>query len=94
MRIWKYSLTVTDQSSIEMQAGATILKVRATPNTLQPYELDLWALVDPEAPTVIRHFRIVGTGHPIPDLDVLEYVGTTFDKPFVWHVFEVPKEIP
>ena len=87
MRIWKYSLTVTDHCSIEMQAGATILTVRATPSTIVP-SIDVWALVDPAADKAIRHFRVVGTGHPIPDLDVLEYVGTVFDKPFVWHVFE------
>lgn len=46
----------------------------------------IWVTVDTAAPKVTRVFRVFGTGHPIPD-DWLP-VGTCFDGPFVWHVFE------
>lgn len=34
-----------------------------------------------------RRFQIHGTGHPIMD-PLGKYVGTTFEGPFVWHVYE------
>lgn len=48
----------------------------------------LWAAVDPDADTETgRLFQIFGTGHDIPPSTT--YVGTAFDEPFVWHLFEV-----
>ena len=91
--IWKYALTVTDNPTVKMPLDARVLTVRA--NSDRPhayYKIDLWALVDPEVQTAIRHFRIVGTGHPGPDLDMVDYIGTVFDGPFVWHVFEAQEE--
>lgn len=70
-----------------MPEGATILHV-----AVQGGVPCFWALVDPEAPTEPRRFRVVGTGHPIDDVDVLTFVGTFLldVEGLVFHVFEVP----
>lgn len=52
----------------------------------QGYQPCIWAEVDTDAPLVERSFRVFGTGHAIPD--GFAFVGTAFDGPFVWHVFE------
>lgn len=35
-----------------------------------------------------RRFAVRGTGHLLGDLTLPEYLGTCFDGPLVWHVFE------
>ena len=74
-----------------MPAGAQVLSVGPPRNGTQELaaELDLWAVVDPSAATSPRHFRVVGTGHPMPD-DCGRFVGTTVTHggALVWHVFE------
>ncbi len=47
----------------------------------------LWIEVHQDAPSEIRSFIIHGTGHPIPIAEA--YLGTCFDGPLVWHVYEV-----
>ena len=49
--------------------------------------LTMWAIVDTDSPNVNRRFSLYGTGWPIEDAD-LGYIGSVFDGPFVWHVFE------
>lgn len=66
-----------------MPTGATVLHVG-----IQRRIITLWALVDPDANPSIRHFAVVGTGHPAPDADEGRYIGTVSEGPFVWHVFE------
>lgn len=49
----------------------------------------LWAIVDTLNEHRERHFRIFGTGHNIPNLPDLEYIGTwDTEDGFVWHLFE------
>lgn len=55
---------------------------------MQGTVLTLWCLVDVSAPTTARIFHVAGTGHELPEN--LAYVGTAFDRQFVWHVFEIP----
>ena len=43
--------------------------------------------VDGNTVRTVRHFEVYGTGQPIP-LHT-EHVGTFFDGPFVWHVYEI-----
>ena len=78
--IWKYPLGRV----LALPDGARLIKVAR-----QAGELTLWALVDTEAPLAPHHFEVCGTGHPAPPDS--SYVGTVFDEPFVWHVFEVPQ---
>lgn len=90
--IYKYTVEV-GSNSIEMPKGARILHVVA-----QGEKVQLWALVETEHIDEMRHFRVFGTGQPLPD-DFKEdqpraaeygdrYIGTAHCGPFVWHVFE------
>lgn len=46
----------------------------------------LWASVDTSNPLEGREFRVVGTGHELPENEY-QYIGTVKDHNFVWHVF-------
>lgn len=87
--IFRYRLPITDTPAIEMPVMAEVLSVG--PPRDGSDLLDLWAMVDTNRPTkILYEFRIVGTGHPMPE-DVGRFVGsvTTHSGAFVWHVFEV-----
>ena len=72
----------TPSFGLDLPAGAEILDVQ-----MQHGHTQLWALVDPQAPTQRRDFQIVGTGRPVAA--DLQYVGTwqDHDGVFVWHLF-------
>ena len=80
--IWKW--TLQRETTIDMPLGAKLLTVQE-----QHGEPQLWALVDPDAKTYQRTFRVYGTGHGLPD-DPGEYVGTfqMHCGTLVFHVFE------
>lgn len=49
--------------------------------------VEVWAL-DTGAPIAVRHFRVFGTGHPLPD-EQLRHVGTALAPGgLVWHLME------
>ena len=80
--IWKFELQPS--CAIEMPAGAELLSVRE-----QGDAICLWALVERDMPTEVRHFVSYGTGHPIPD-EPLRFLGTAhLQGALVFHVFEV-----
>lgn len=81
--IWKFSFKISDNVSIDMPEGAEILHVE-----MQGTLPSIWALVDSDKLKVSRPFRVVGTGHMIPDEATLSHVATFQDPPFVWHLFE------
>lgn len=83
-QIWKYQLTTTDEVSVNMPRGATILSLQ-----VQHGRPCIWALVDPPAPNVTRRFRIFRTGHRIDGLD-RQFIGTfqVDNGNSVFHVFE------
>ena len=91
--VYKWPISdVRDEIVLDMPEGAEVLTFR------MQYDVPtLWALVDPEAEIVPRHFRLAGTGHPI-DEDELGYIGSVqlMDMEFhgerqqlVFHLFEV-----
>lgn len=82
-RVLKYQIR---EGPIELPVGAKVVCV-----AMQRNEPCLWALVSaPGTVTESREFKVVGTGSSnIDDTDL--YVGTIFDGPFVWHIFEVNK---
>ena len=84
MRIWKWTLGLTDIQSLPMPEGAKVLTVQ-----MQHGALALWALVDENAPQSNRSFAIYGTGNPMPQSPG-EYVGTfqLRNGDLVFHVFE------
>lgn len=51
----------------------------------------IWVEVDSDVSEEIRTFEVYGTGHMIKaELGKARaYVGTVFEGPFVWHIYEV-----
>jgi hypothetical protein len=86
--VYRYQVKIADEQIITMPADARILHVaRRDPGDA----VDMWALVDPQAPPQDRYFRVAGTGHPVVDADMLTYIGTVqlHRGALVFHVFEV-----
>lgn len=86
--IYKYPIAMTDEQTIPLPAGARILSAQ-----VQRGQICLWASVDREEKRIEpRTFRIIGTGHPVPDLGELAYIATVqFDGgALIFHVFEKP----
>lgn len=84
MTIWKFNVPTVDCFSLEMPVGARILSVQAQRGAPQ-----MWILVDPDAQYEIVWFRVLGTGHELPEGVGLEYVGTwqAGGGELVWHLF-------
>ncbi len=86
MKIFKYSIPVDGISTIAMQKDASILKARYYAGNV-----DIWALVDPEAELETVTFHTYGTGHQIDNPEALQYINTVFldHIGLVFHVFKV-----
>lgn len=75
--VYKYPLT---NPVIEMPAGGKVVTV-----DIQNGQPCLWAEVDPTAKKMEkRRFHVYGTGNVVEG----KYVGTYFEGPFIWHVYE------
>ncbi len=86
MRIWKWTLQVTDLQQVQMPRGAQVLSVQTQGGAPQ-----LWALVDEKAPAEPRTFATYATGNPMPEVaDYGRFVGTyqMHGGALVFHVFE------
>jgi hypothetical protein len=55
---------------------------------MQGDAITLWAEVDREALSVERVFLVARTGSSIPE-QIVNYVGTVQQPPYVWHVYEI-----
>jgi hypothetical protein len=89
--IWKFPLLVTDDFSVAMPIGAKIISLDT--QMIDGHERPcVWALVDPEASERRVRFRVVGTGHPFPDAEGLEPLGSIqlAGGRYVFHVFISP----
>lgn len=87
--VWKFEVPVDDDwHEIELPAPAKIVHVGTQPGGMPGYrKITFWAEVDPSSQqTYRRKFRIYGTGHTISG----QHVGSTFDGPFVWHLYAEP----
>lgn len=85
-KIYKYPVPITDDFDLELPIRAKILHFGD-----QSQSLYIWALIDPDAKTEIRHFRLAGTGHPIDEPGgALDHVGCVVGHKgmFVWNLFE------
>ncbi len=85
MRIWKFTLSVTDTQAVRMPLGARVLTVQD-----QAGRPCIWALVDEGAAPTAYHFRVYGTGHAVDFSDgCTNHVGTIQQRGggLVWHVF-------
>lgn len=85
MRIWKWTLGVTDRQSVQMPRGAKLLTVQSQGDMPQ-----LWALCDETAPKEPRLIVIHGTGNLMPNEPPGDYVGTfqIHGGALVFHVFD------
>lgn len=88
-RIYKYPFELPGSgiAVVRLRVGAKVLSV----GTQRPGWITLWVEVDPEAVEQNRTFFVVGTGHHIPER-AGRFLGTVFDGPFVWHVYEAKAE--
>lgn len=78
-KVFKYQLSWYDPSGHAIKGRALSVGVQGgTPM--------LWAEYDDAQPSRVAVFYIFGTGASIPS--TYNYVGTFFDAPFVWHVYE------
>ena len=93
MRIWRWTLPVTDRQTVMIPAGARLMDVQVQPWPPQNDLPQLWALCDESAPPAPRHIAIYGTGNPMPD-DPGEYIATFQMRggSLVFHAFELPQE--
>lgn len=86
--IHKYNLPVCSVFELEMPEGAQVLAFAT--------QLDipfLWALVETEAPTQLRRFRLVATGEGLPENETLVHIGTQvgIQGYLVFHLFEATR---
>ena len=86
-RMFKYQVSsdTSRQVAVLMREDVTIRAVG-----MQGSQIYVWGETPGHADplTVTRTFRVIGTGFDVPDVG--NYIGTVFDGPFVWHVYEVP----
>ena len=86
--IYRYDIPIQDQFELRLPEFARVLCVAERGGTGH-----MWVFCDPKhgsAKMVTRRFRVIGTGHEIPDAGMLDYIGTFFMRGgnLVWHVFE------
>jgi hypothetical protein len=82
MKIFKYEVPIVDDFALLMPSGAEVLAFQ-----VQRGVPCIWARVDERADLVQRNFHVIGTGNPMPDVQMV-YIGTVQMPPFVWHLFE------
>lgn len=88
-RIHKHEITeMTDGFETDLPVGARILTVQVQKSGFPCF---WYAFDDDLKHTTKRRFRMVGTGHDIPDYDDLDYIGTftIFNGDIVVHLFEI-----
>ncbi|WP_185246652.1 hypothetical protein [Chryseobacterium bernardetii] len=83
--IYKYQLKTTDQQTITMPVGSTIISLQ-----IQNGIPCIWAEVDTLQNVGDRTFVTFGTGHPLPE-NPLVYVGTyqLEEGNLIFHVYEM-----
>ena len=85
MKIYKYTLEITDQQTVMLPPGSRVLSAKE-----QNGALCMWAMVDPAGANSESYtFYIVGTGNPMsmpPDAVFVDTVVMSY-IPLVWHVF-------
>lgn len=87
LTIFKYPVPAMDKFELELPEGAKILSFQTQRNNIC-----IWALVNPDAQTVRRQFRLAGTGHSIyHQKSQLKFIGTTKlqDGDLIFHLFEI-----
>lgn len=65
--IYKYRLPFKEKSEVEMPKGAEIIRIDGLDGAIW-----MWAIVDTEVETEVRHFHLYKTGGEMPD-DIENY---------------------
>jgi hypothetical protein len=82
--VFKYLVPLEDEVvKIDMPTGAVLRHVAS-----QGSMPTMWFEVDPEAASELRQFKVIGTGHVVPE--GWDYIGTVMTGVFVWHIYEWP----
>lgn len=81
--IYKYQLDISDDVSVSMKSGATILCVQ-----MQGERACVWATVDSDADNATRRLNWRGTGHDLSGVLEHRYVGTVQYHGLVFHLFD------
>ena len=86
--IWKFRLSLVDDQSISMPKGAVFLPTGGSVRDEGP--MFLWAIVDPEAPSVERGISIRGTGQffDLKEEDLYILTVRSHGGALVWHIFD------
>ena len=96
--IWKFAICFDEQTGIMMPRGAEILKVDASDSDRNDYPITqlqngyIWAIVDPDAPKVLRKIDVRGTGYGLSDsLGKHNYIGSVqiVSGTLVYHFFDL-----
>ena len=86
-RIFKYRFEISGRQKVVMIENAKPIHVGLDPQD----EPCIWAEVEDRGAQTYqteREICVVGTGHPMPDLN-MKHIGTIVGDPFVWHVYEI-----
>lgn len=82
--IWKFKLSAVDRNHFSIPNHAKFLHAGE-----QAGQMCMWFLVDPDAPSKDRYFRILPTGGKC-DPPTMKFVATVgmWNMQCVWHIFE------
>lgn len=84
--VWKYELPLVYKFTLDLPENCLILTIHH-----QGDNGFMWVQCDPEATTEKRRFIAAGTGHKKIDGKYMKYIGTYFERDFVWHIYEDTK---
>lgn len=84
LHIYRYEVPVDDQWHVHNLSGGPLYVAARRPDLVE-----FWALNYEDDDGIPRAFRVVGTGHELPNEDV-RYVGSTIAASgvLVWHLLE------
>lgn len=85
--IYKYPIkNMPGHNTLSLPKGYQILKLGYDPNKI----LCLWAIVETDNEKEDLDITLVGTGWPLDiNPEIVTYINTINDGPYVWHAFEV-----
>lgn len=85
-RIWKYQVTHVTDRDMRDRVKISMPDGRVVHVGMQDRWLCIWVDIDDRMETLERTFTVRGTGYQLGPGEI--HLGTVFDGPYVWHVFE------
>jgi len=83
-KVYKYPFEISSLVEVAIPKDHKILLVEC-----QGQHPCIWAQVNLPSPTVVKRFRIYGTGHEIDPFETISHVASFQQGPFVWHMYEI-----